>query len=203
MPTLDAILAAHQAPNTAVNVPNLLAVRNLDSVRNVASCRVHLGWLDTDGKPYVLTGWATTVPGDGNLEGYDPSVQAPGWWPNCWKSGLMHAGTPSQQDAFVNTGNTPYWWAGHLDTINRSVAPHASRWCCFHEMWDVDTLHPGIQIGNGSYGCMGIFPVGNGFAPFAAFRSTLRTLMVRTNVDQFGVCLIERHAGDPLLGNPN
>ena len=114
----------------------------------------------------------------------------------------MHQGTPYQQDCFVPTGVNLPWWPGHLREIDRTKAPStANVGLCFHEMWDTSAA-PGVQVGNGSYGCMGVFPVGGGWSPFAAFRATIRTLLERTGETTFGVAVIEVRSGDPLLVGP-
>ena len=195
------------------NAINLTVVRNLDQPFNVAGDLVRLDWLDnmqTDGvtvEPdvskwvrYTIFGFATTVPGKGNLAGYAPSVVAPGWWPDILMSGLMHAGTAFQQDCFINTGNRPYWWPGLLQTIDRTKPPGPSRWCCFHEGTDEDDHAPGIQVGNESYGCIVIMPPPDKrYKQFAVFRNTIRVLLARRKLTTFGYALLEVRAGDPLL----
>ena len=202
--TAPAVYARRPAGSVSdvADVPHLTAIRDLDGAFNVACDIIRLDWLDSDGKRYALVGLGTTVPGDGTLAGYSPGVIAPGWHPDCWRWDLMHKGTPYQQEAGCPTGKRLPWWPGHLSQIDRSQPPKtANVGLCFHEMWDTSSA-PGVQVGNGSYGCFGVFPVGGGYSPFAAFRTTIKTLLARTGRTTFGVAVIEVRSGDALLGGP-
>lgn len=167
------------------DVPHLTGIRNAAHRPDAWEDVLRLDWLDRDGQRYAIVGRGTTVPGVACPPGYHQGTAVPGWYPDCWKLGTIHPGTPYERGALVQIAAIA-WWPGRAfagPTYGSIVG------------LDMHPSYGGATVGMNSAACQ----VWQDPAKWDAVRSALIELLHRTGRVKVGYALVEVPDGHPAL----